>query len=422
MKQYFNSTQTKEICRFLFMAALIGLFAAIFAECCNIAFDYFLYMFHHVGYWILIIIPIGALIISYLIKNYFPEAGGSGVPQALALSHTDDLTKLNCFFVPKVIFTKFVFIVLGTSIGATIGREGPTVQIGATIMLLGKQKLTNAKKKLLLVIGAAAGLGAAFNTPLGGIVFILEELAKGLPLRLNLIKVTGVATAGVVAVCLEGNYSYYGRVSRNLLDYDWHIFLVAIVIGIFAAINCFIFTQMVYYTTVSPKSLINSWRKKHPYISSLTCGFLIAGVGIMSAGLSFGNGYVESRTSLAGHQVLPDLYYIYKMLSSLFSTASGVPGGYFATSLAIGNGMGSFIHHIFAVANTQQYCLLGMVAFLAALTQAPITSLVMVLQITSTQIFSLPLIVAALIATWITHLLGKSIYEYQIEELLSDHR
>ena len=111
-------------------------------------------------------------------------------------------------------------------------------------------------------------------------------------------------------------------------------------------------------------------------------------------------------------------YFIYKMLGSLFSTASGVPGGYFATSLAIGNGIGSFFHHIFAIADIQQYYLLGMVAFLAALTQAPVTAIVMVMEITDTQSFVLPIIVASFIATWISSYCGKSIYEHQIETYL----
>jgi H+/Cl- antiporter ClcA len=419
LKLKINRIRLKESIRFLVLAALIGLFAVAFAKSCELAFAIFLWIFHHAGYWILVIIPAGSFSISYLIKNYFPEAEGSGIPQALAISHTDNLSQLNHFFIPKVILSKFIFVTLGTAIGATIGREGPTVQIGATLMTLGQKKLTAAKRKLLWSIGAAAGLGAAFNTPLGGVVFIFEELAKGLSLRsLSLIRITGVATAGVVAMLFAGNYSYYGLVSRHLLTYNWQIFIVAIIIGIFAALNNFIFGKLIFYTTISPTSWLNNWRKYHPYLNSLVCGLLIAVLGLISAGLSFGNGYVESRAALNNEQVLPHLYYLYKMFGSLFSTTSGIPGGYFATSLAIGNGIGNFVYHIFAVANMQQYCLLGMVAFLAALTQAPVTAIVMVLQITSSQIFSLPVIIAALTATWIAQLLDKSIYEYQIEEYL----
>lgn len=411
---YLSWNKLKEAGIFILLAAVIGIFAVFFAKSCEIAFTYFLYMYHYVSYGIFVIIPLGSFIICYLIKNYFPEAEGSGIPQALALGHTDDMNKLNRFFIPRAILSKYIFVVLGTALGATIGREGSTIQIGATIMTFSKKSLSNRRKKFLLVVGAGAGLASAFNTPIGGIVFVLEELSKGIPQKFNIQKITGIAVAGVVATLLAGNYSYYGRVSRDLLNYDWKIFLVALIVGIFASICNYIFSYLIYYITISPQSKINILRKKYIYINSIICGLLIAFVGIISSGLSFGNGYIESRAALNGSNHLPQLYFIYKMLGSLFSTASGIPGGYFATSLAIGNGIGEFIYHIFAVSNIQQYGLLGMVAFLAALTRAPVTSIVMILQITSSQIFTMPLIIAAIVATWVANLLGKSIYEHQI--------
>lgn len=412
------NNRVKEALIFFVLAAGVGLFAVIFAVSCSYAFSYFQYMFHHVGYWILLIIPAGFLAIVYCIKNYFPEAEGSGIPQAVALGRVSDLTKLSRFFVIRTVITKYIFIVLGTFFGATVGREGATVQIGATIMIALQKNLSQIKKKALLTAGAAAGLAAAFNTPLGGIVFLFEELAKGITVRMNVFKITAIAVSGVVAVLLAGNHSYYGTVAITYLNYDWRIFIVATIIGIFAAFNSFIFSKIVYFTTISKKSLINKMRKEHPYLVGVICGLLVAIIGILSSGLSFGNGYVESTQALKGTIILHNSYYLYKMGGSLFSTISGVPGGYFATSLAIGNGMGNFIHSIFDVANVHQYALLGMVAFLAALTQAPVTSLVMVLQITYTQVFTLPLIVACLVATWISMLLDKSIYDYQIEGYL----
>ena len=147
---------------------------------------------------------------------------------------------------------------------------------------------------------------------------------------------------------------------------------------------------------------------------------MVAGIGIVSHGLSFGNGYVESKETLTSGTSLPQLYFIYKMLGSIFSTASGVPGGYFATSLAIGSGIGSFIHDIYSIADIQQYCLLGMVAFLAAVTRSPITAIVMVIQITSSQMFTLPIMIASLTATWVSQLMSRGIYDYQIERYLKD--
>jgi H+/Cl- antiporter ClcA len=416
---YLTISRFKQLSLFIFLAALIGVFAVFFAISCSYAFKLFQIANIKLGCYSLLIIPAGFVMIVYLIKNYFPEAEGSGMPQVIALGHTEEIDKLSRFFVARAIFSKYIFIVLGTCLGASIGREGSTVQIGATIMTLGHKNLSRLQRKTLLTAGAAAGLAAAFNTPLGGIVFLFEELARGITVRNNIFKISIIAGSGIVAVLLAGNHSYFGTVGHSQLDYRWSIFPVALVIGIFAALNNFIFARLVHYSTLSKTSMLNKFRIKHPYLISLVAGFMIALIGILSSGLSFGNGYVESTQSLAGLIKLPQVYYIYKMLASYFSTLSGVPGGYFATSLAIGNGIGSFVHSIIDVANVQQYALLGMVAFLAALTQAPVTSLVMVLQITYSQTFTLPLIVACLVATWLSMLLNRSIYDYQIENYLS---
>ena len=415
-----NTIRFKEWLHFAILAVAIGVFAVFFAKSCEVAFSVFMYMFLHVHYWILVIIPLGFLIITYLIKNHFPEAEGGGIPQTLALNYTHNLNKLSKFFVPKVILGKFIFVVLGSALGATIGREGPMVQIGATIMILGRKNWSDTRKKFLLTVGAAAGLAAAFNTPLGGIVFVFEELSRGASQKLIMLKVTGIAISGIVTMLLVGNYSYFGRVDRQILDYSWHIFIIALVIGVVAALCCYVFSKVVYYITISKTSKVNRWRNSHIYINSIVFGLLVAGIGIVSHGLSFGNGYVESKETLASGTSLPQLYFIYKMLGSIFSTASGVPGGYFATSLAIGSGIGSFIHDIYSIADIQQYCLLGMVAFLAAVTRSPITAIVMVIQITSSQMFTLPIMIASLTATWVSQLMSRGIYDYQIERYLKD--
>lgn len=376
----------KEIFRFICLSFLIGCFSVIFAISCEFAFKNFLAMFHYFHLWMILIIPCAFFIISYLITNYFPEAQGSGIPNILAIQKAKDVNILSKYFIPRIILTKYIFVVLGTLFGATIGREGPTVQIGSTIMLLGNKDPSAKYKKFLLTIGAAAGLASAFNTPIGGIVFAFEELTKKVSHKFILIKVSGIAIAGITTMLFIGNFSYFGRVQRELLYYNWQIFPVAAIIGIAAAILCYLFTQCVYYVTLSPTSIINLWRSKHIYSSSIICGVILASVGVLSSGLSFGNGYIETTKALTSQISLPNYYFLYKMISSLVSTASAVPGGYFATSLAIGNGIGTFAHNIFSVANIQQYGIIGMVAFLTALTRAPVTSIIMTLQVTSSYI------------------------------------
>ena len=403
--------------KFFFLAFLIGLFSVAFAKSVDLSFQLFLHISKILNYWLLLYVPCGFVAVTYVVNRFFPEASGSGMPQALAIEHVNNADKLKKMFYPRLIISKFIAIVMGTLFGATIGREGPTVQIGATILSYTQQRISLKQRKILLKIGASAGLAAAFNTPLGGMVFAMEELFRDTKLKLNLAQISAIAIAGLTSVIIIGNNSYFGRVSREVLYYDpLKVIPLAIIIGICSGLLAFLFSRCVHYTTISHTSKYNLWRMRNPLINAFICGGLIAAVGLFSHGLSFGNGYHESSKALAGSEHLPDLYVVYKMLGSLLSTSSGVPGGYFATSLSIGEGVGSLIQGIINVAPAEQYYILGMVAFLAAMTQAPITSITMVLQTTSSQVFLLPIMVAALVSTYIASLCDKGIYHYQIKK------
>lgn len=402
---------------FVILAIIIGLVATVFAKICEFGFSNFIKIEHFLGYWVIVYIPIMLLVAVYLLRNYFPEAEGSGIPQVLAISQNLSIKNINKIFNPRLIITKIGLVFVGTLAGATIGREGPTIHIGATIMDLIGKKYSLERRKILLLTGAAAGLASAFNTPIGGIIFAYEELIKGSQLKFSILKICAIAISGIVSISIVGNYSYFGRVDRYLLFYQDKIFVVAIVIGGITALLSMGFTRLVKIFILNNNPVVR-WRHNNPYKNTVLCGIIIAIAGLLSKGLSFGNGYRESVAVLSGSIHLPANYVFYKSLSSIFSTSSGVPGGYFATSLAIGSGIGSFVYHIFSLGNLQQYCLLGMVGFLAALLRAPATAIIMVLQISSTQIFALPLIVSALVATLVANLDGQGIYEYQMQKLI----
>ncbi len=406
---------------FWILSAAIGVFAVIFAKTVDLAFQIFLHLSVVLHYWLFLYIPCGFVITTYIVKKYFPESAGSGIPQILSVDKINDIAKLKTIFYPRIIFSKFLAIVLGTLCGASIGREGPTVQIGAAILALSNKKISIMQYRVLLKIGAAAGLAAAFNTPLGGVVFALEKLFKDSQLKLSLIKITAIAVSGLVSILIVGQYSYFGMTNRNILFYTpLKIIPLAILIGVASGIAAVIFSKLIHYTTISNTNRYYKWRVAKPLLNAFCCGLIIALLGILSNGLSFGNGYYESKLALSGTNPLPSLYVVYKMLGSLFSTCSGIPGGYFATSLAIGEGIGSLVYNYIHIAPYEQYYLLGMVAFLAAITQAPITAITMVLQVTYSQVFLLPLMVAALIATYIANKYSYNIYHCQVNRLLKN--
>ena len=399
------------------LAVIIGLISVFFVKAVELAYGIFLYLEPRLGWWLVVYVPSVMLLIVFLLRKFFPEAEGSGIPQALAISQLSE-DKINSIFALRSVFSKILLIFLGTLSGGTLGREGATVQIGATVMNQLGRKLSLPRRRVMLIVGAAAGLASAFNTPLGGIVFAFEELIKSPRSHIGLLKIAAIAVSGIVTIYFLGNYSYFGRVERDLLFFNDWVFLMAAIIGVIAGLISVIFAKVVRWFLIDDTPLMR-WRRNNPYKNALYCGVLVALIGLASGGLSFGNGYHESKLALDGQLILPPSYVLYKLLSAFFTTNAGIPGGYFATSMAIGNGIGGLLHHFCAFDNPQQYYLLGMVAFLAALTRAPATAIIMVIQVSSSQVFTLPLIVAALSATLIANLFGKGIYEYQIARYLS---
>ncbi|RTL12880.1 MAG: chloride channel protein [Neisseriaceae bacterium] len=403
--------------KFVMLAVIIGLISVFFVKAVEFAYSIFLYLEPRLGWWLIVYVPSIMLVIIFLLRRFFPEAEGSGIPQALAISQMSE-AKIDSVFALRSILSKILLIFLGTLSGGTLGREGATVQIGATVMNQLGRKLSLPRRRVMLIVGAAAGLASAFNTPLGGIVFAFEELIKSPRSHIGLLKIAAIAISGIVTIYFLGNYSYFGRVERDLLFFNDWVFLVAIIIGVIAGLISVVFAKIVRWFSIDD-TLLTRWRRNNPYKNAVYCGVLVALIGLASGGLSFGNGYHESKLALDGQLILPPSYVLYKLLSALFTTNAGIPGGYFATSLAIGNGIGGLFHHFCMFDNPQQYYLLGMVAFLAALTRAPATAIIMVIQVSSSQVFTLPLIVAALSATLIGNLFGKGIYEYQIARYLS---
>ncbi|MCX5774055.1 MAG: chloride channel protein [Fusobacteria bacterium] len=416
MSHLFKKNYLKYNLECILLAIVIGAISVFFIETVHYSFSLFQLIEHTIGWWLVVYTPLLMTGIVFLLKRYFPEAEGSGIPQSLAISRMK-FENLEEHFRIRAIFSKILLISLGTLSGGTLGREGATVQIGASIMDIVGKNFSELRRRFFLVIGAAAGLACAFNTPLGGIVFVFEELIKSSKIKFKFLAITCVAVSCVVATGILGNYSYFGRVSREHLEYNQSIYLVAIIIGIIAGVFSVLFTISVKKLMLDDSKLVR-WRKKNPYKNALICGVLVAIIGILSHGLSFGNGYYESRLALSGQMNLPFYYVFAKMGSAILTTNAGIPGGYFATALSIGNGVGGLVHTFFAISNPQQYYLLGMVAFLAALTRAPATAIVMVLEITSSQVFVLPIIVAAIVSNVVAKLWGKGLYEYQIQKYI----
>lgn len=157
---------------------------------------------------VLALTPMGFAVSSWLARRYFPNSGGSGIPQAIAARQLERLAARERLVSIRVAVGKIVLVLLGLLCGASIGREGPTVQVGASVMFA-VGRLSPRRQPGLILAGACAGVAAAFNTPLAGIVFGIEEMSRSFEVRTSGVIIGAVIAAGITSLALQGDYTCF---------------------------------------------------------------------------------------------------------------------------------------------------------------------------------------------------------------------
>ena len=326
----------------------------------------------------LIVTPLGFAASAWICRSVFPGAQGSGIPQAIAARYFRDPERRARLLSLRLTLGKILLTLLGLGCGASVGREGPTVQVGASIMLQVARWGGRGHERGLILAGSAAGIAAAFNTPLAGIVFAIEEMGRTYEARTNGLVLTAVILAGLASLGLLGNYTYFG-VSKDTIAFaaEWPLVIACGVIG--GGLGA-LFSLLALKTT----RRIRRWHTQQPLRRALlvaaVCGLGVAVIGIASGGLTFGTGYVQARGAVEGTP-LPWFFFGEKFLAGLLSMVSGIPGGIFAPSLAVGAGIGSSLGLLFG-ASTGAAALLGMAGYFAGVVQAPMTAFVIILEMT----------------------------------------
>ena len=353
----------------------------------------------------LIITPLGFVGVLWLTRRLFPGAQGSGIPQTIAALKIEAPEERHKLLSLRVAAGKLLLTSLGLCCGASVGREGPTVQIGAAIMLaLGRWiRLPIPKlEQMLILAGGAAGISAAFNTPLAGVVFAIEEMARSFEERNSGTVLTTVIISGFASMAVVGNYTYFGRTDAVVtLTQGWPAILVC---GVGGGILGGLFARILMTISSGLPGRAGSWVKGHPYLFALACGLGLALLGLLSGDSIYGTGYEEARGLIEGKHALPASFGLLKMLASILSYASGIPGGIFAPSLAVGAGFGADLQGLLPLVPVGALCILGMVSYFTGVVQAPITAVVIVLEMTDDQSLTLPLMAAALLAFGVSRL------------------
>lgn len=374
---------------------LIAIWFAIISEWANTQFHRML----AISPWMpLLVTPLGFALIVYLTRKYFPGSQGSGIPQVIA-SLDEQSPVRDKLLSLRITLGKIALTVMGFLFGASVGREGPTVQVGASIMhnmgKLARFPSYDLDKGLILA-GGAAGVAAAFNTPLAGIVFAIEEMSRSFEEHNSSTILMTVIIAGVTSLALLGNYAYFGRTSETLaFGSNWSVVLLC---GVAGGVMGGAFSRMLIEVNKGLSGRIGTWMRNYPIRFAAACGLLVALIGLASVGTTYGSGYTEAKSMLDGNTALPESFGLLKMTATLVSYVSGIPGGIMAPTLSAGAGLGYNIAHIFTSVPLGAAMILGAVAYFAGVTQAPITAFVIVMEMTANHEMILPLMAAAFIA------------------------
>lgn len=389
-------------------AVMVALVAIGFAWAANAATDVFLRVQAPRPWIAFIICPAGIVVCFLLTRHVFPGAQGSGIPQTIAALHMKDQAAVARVLSLRVAIGKVALTLLGLACGASIGREGPTVQIGAAIMH-GLGRLLRLPRpelqRALVLAGGAAGVAAAFNTPLAGIVFAIEELSHSFEARTSGTVLTAVIVAGATVLALMGNYTYFGHTAVELqFGVAWIAVLLCSVAG---GIAGGVFSQALVVAAYGVPGPVGRFVLRHPVVFAAACGLGLAAIGVISGGQTYGTGYDQARGVVEGTTHLPAYYAALKLAASVISYVSGIPGGIFAPSLSVGAGLGAWLAQFVPEAPAGTVVLLGMVAYFSGAVQAPITASVIVMEMTDNQRVTVSLMATAFLAYGVSRLICR---------------
>lgn len=410
-------------------SVITGFFAVLYAQIFAWGENLMNFIFNWHAWMIFIIAPIGFVLSWWLVKEFAPNAKGSGIPQVMAaveLANPKEHKKIRSLLSLKIIIFKIVSSVVLVIGGGAVGREGPTIQIAGSVFRKVNEYLPDwwpkISKKNMIMTGAAAGLAAAFNTPLGGIVFAVEELSKT---HINYFKTalfTAVIIAGLTAQTLAGSYLYLGYPKTNdvSLMVMFPIMLVAATAGIMASQLSVIMLK------------INGWKKKTlktdraHVLFLIACALIIASIAYFINREILGSGKEIMERVLFTKDKHEDWYVpILRMLGPALSFTSGGAGGIFAPALTAGASIGSVISGIIHLTpnETNVVILGGMVAFLTGITRAPFTSAIIVLEMTDRHSLIFHLMLAGMISSIASILVSRhSLYDVLKVNFLTELR
>jgi CIC family chloride channel protein len=346
----------------------------------------------------------------YLVRRFAPETAGSGIPHVKAVLH--DLTAMAW---RRVLALKFIGGVAGLGSGLALGREGPTIQMGAAVglMVSGWFPCTPRERRTLIAAGAGAGLAAAFNAPLAGVVFVLEEVQRDFAPGVFTGSLIASVVADIVSRYLVGQLPIFSVHTAaipplSLLPFALLVGALAAVLGV--AFNRWLLTSLSLFERLAPRP---AW------LSGAVVGLAIGAVALV-APLAVGGGQRAVECMLAGELPLAALatLFVLRFALTMLSYGCGAPGGIFAPLLVLGAALGLCVGDVAAgwvpqaVSDPRTLAVVGMAAYFSAIVRSPLTGIVLMVEMTGNYALVLPLVVASLTAYGLADFLGDlPVYE-----------
>ena len=370
---------------------LVGIVALLFARAADQAMALFGRASASIPWLPFLITPLGVFGLAAFTKWWTPEARGSGIPQVIAAVR-DPEGPIEPLISLKTGFAKLAMTLTALLVGASVGREGPTVQVSAAI--LAKVRAFRVPITAgVIIAGGAAGVAAAFNTPLAGVAFAIEELASAFEQRVTMLVMTAIVLSGMVSLGVAGDYVYFGVLQESLSV--GQVLMVAPVAGFLGGISGGLFARLVLSVTRHRQRYLGPFAER-PLLWALLCGAGIAAIGV-STGMTWGTGYAASKAIIEGAPA-PWYFGPAKFAATALSTLAGMPGGIFSPSIATGAGLGNILCLLFPDDPRGAVVLLGMIAYFTGVVRAPLTAVIIVMEATGSRGMILPLFASAVIA------------------------
>jgi H+/Cl- antiporter ClcA len=382
-------------------AIAVGIVATLFAKGADLAGEAF-DRFAHTWRWLpLFVTPLGFIALVWLTRRIAPLARGSGIPQVIAARDYPDAATRSLIS-PATVTAKAGLTLAAVLSGASVGREGPTVQLAAAIMGVSHRVMRVPLRGAAIIAGGAAGVAAAFNTPLAGLLFAIEELASAYEQRVTLLVISAIVIAGMVAQSVQGDYVYFGMIGAHMPIAS--ALVIAPVAGIAGGLSGGLFSRLTL-ALATGRSAITRWSKARPILFAGLCGVVVAGLGV-STGLTWGTGYSSARAMIVGVDA-PLWFGPAKFVATLATAVAGMPGGIFAPSLSVGAGLGNLLRFVFPHDPVSATVILGMVGYFAGVVRAPLTAVIILSETTSSRGLMLPMFATAFIADAASQLVSR---------------